>query len=189
MSGWFYRFGRALLNQSVSLYYRRIELAAAERIPEKGPAIIVANHPNSVADAFLVAARLTPRRINFIAKDTITGAPVVGWLARQFGVVGVARAYEYERQRDMARKRTEAAIGSCIPRLLAGELVVIFGEGISTDVRRLHMIRKGALRFGYAAERAAGFQLGLQWIPVGINYSAKQRFRSDVVLRVGEPFG
>ncbi|MGH9804483.1 MAG: 1-acyl-sn-glycerol-3-phosphate acyltransferase, partial [Candidatus Acidiferrales bacterium] len=147
------------------------------------------NHPNSVADAFLVAARLTPRRINFIAKDTITGAPVVGWLARQFGVVGVARAYEYERQRDMARKRNEAAIGTCIPRLLAGEVVVIFGEGISTDVRRLHMIRKGAMRFGYAAERAAGFTLGLKWIPVGINYSAKQRFRSDVALRVGVPFG
>jgi len=188
MSNWFYRFGRALLNQSVSLYYRRIEVAGAERIPENGPAIIVANHPNSVADAFLVAARLTPRKINFIAKDTITGAPVVGWLVRQFGVVGVARAYEYERQRDMARQRNEAAIGTCIPRLLAGEVVVIFGEGISTDLRRLHMIRKGAMRFGYAAERAAGFQLGLKWIPVGINYSAKERFRSDVALRIGEPF-
>ena len=189
MSDWFYRFGRALLNQSVSLYYRRIQVVGAERIPEKGPAIIVANHPNSVADAFLVAARLTPRKINFIAKDTITSAPVVGWLVRQFGVVGVARAYEYERQRDMARQRNEAAIGTCIPRLLAGEVVVIFGEGISTDLRRLHMIRKGALRFGYAAERAAGFRLGLRWIPVGINYSAKERFRSDVALRIGQPFG
>ena len=188
MSNWFYRFGRALLNQSVSLYYRRIEVAGAERIPENGPAIIVANHPNSVADAFLVAARLTPRKINFIAKDTITGAPLVGWFVRQFGVVGVARAYEYERQRDMARQRNQAAIGSCIPRLLAGEVVAIFGEGISTDLRRLHMIRKGAMRFGYAAERAAGFQLGLKWIPVGINYSAKERFRSDVALRIGEPF-
>ena len=189
MSDWFYRFGRSLLNQSIQLYYRRIEVSGAERIPESGPAIIVANHPNSVADAFLLAARLSRRPINFIAKDTITRAPVVGWLVRQFGVVGVARAYEYERQRDMARQRNEAAIGTCIPRLLAGELVAIFGEGISTDLRRLHMIRKGAMRFGYAAERAADFQMGLKWIPVGINYSAKQRFRSDVALRVGVPFG
>jgi len=189
MSDWFYRCGRVLLNQSVRLYYRRIEVRGAERLPATGPAVLVANHPNSIADAFLLWACLTRRKVNFIAKDSLTRRPLIGWVARQFGVVGVARAYEYERQRDLARQRNQAAIGTCVPRLLAGELIVIFGEGISTDARRLHIIRKGAMRFGYAAERAAGFRLGLQWIPVGINYSAKQRFRSDVALRVGEPFG
>lgn len=189
MSEWFYRGGRTLLEQSIRLYYRRVEVSGAERIPAAGPAILVANHPNSVADAFLLSACLTRRKINFIARDSITRLPVVGWVAQQFGVVGVARAWEYERQRELARQRNEAAIGTCVPRLLAGELIVIFGEGISTDVRRLHMIRKGAMRFGYAAERAAGFQLGLLWLPVGINYSAKHRFRSDVLIRVGQPFG
>jgi len=72
--------------------------------------------------------------------------------------------------------------------LLAGELLAIFGEGISTDARRLQVIRKGALRFGYAAEQAADFKLGLVWIPVGITYAAKQQFRSDVLIRVGRPF-
>ena len=89
--------------------------------------------------------------------------------------MGVARAVDYERQRDLARRRNQSAIATCVPRLLAGELLTIFGEGISTDARRLHMIRKGAMRFGYSAEQAADFQLGLVWIPVGISYSAKQR--------------
>ena len=188
MSDWFYRLGRALLNQSVRLYYRRVEVVGREYIPTRGPGVIVANHPNSIPDAFLLASQLTSRPVHFIAKDTITRLPVVGWLARRFGVVGVARALEYERQRDLARQRNQAAIDTCVPRLVAGGLLAIFGEGISTDARRLHTIRKGAMRFGYAAERAAGFQLGVVWIPVGINYSAKQHFRSDVVLRVGKPF-
>jgi 1-acyl-sn-glycerol-3-phosphate acyltransferase len=188
MGDWVYAFGRELLNQTCRLYYRRIEVEGRERIPATGPAILVANHPNSVADAFVLASQLTPRKINFIAKDTITRAPALGWMVRQFGLVGVARAMEYESRRELARQRNQAAIHTCIPRLLAGELLAIFGEGISTDARYLHVIRKGAMRFGYAAEKATDFRLGLQWIPVGFTYSAKQHFRSDVLIRVGHPF-
>ena len=188
MSDWVYRLGHALLNQTIRLYYRRIEVVGGERIPAWGPAILVANHPNSAADAFLLASELTPRRVNFLAKDTITRAPVVGPLLRRFGVVGVARAMDYDRQRDVARERNKAALSTCVPRLVAGELLAIFGEGVSTDARRLQMIRKGAMRFGYSAEREANFQLDLQWIPIGINYSAKHHFRSDVLIQVGETF-
>lgn len=187
-AGWFYRAGRALLDQTIGLYYRRIQVIGGRRIPTAGPAIIVANHPNSVADAYLLASRLTSRKINFIAKDIITRAPVFGWIARQFGVVGVAREMDYGRRRGLAFERNRAALGACVPRLLDGELLAIFGEGVSDDARCLHTIRKGALRFGYGAEQQAGFHLGVVWIPVGISYSAKQRFRSDVLIRVGEPF-
>ena len=189
MRDWFYRAGRALLDQSVRLYYRRIEVEGRERIPAAGPAILVANHPNSVIDAFLLCTQLTGRKIHFIAKDSITRAPITGWLVRRFGVVGVARGMDYARQRELVRDRNAAATATCVPRLLAGEVLAIFGEGLSSDVRRLHTIRKGAMRFGYAAESAAGFRLGLVWIPVGITYSGKQRLRSDVLIRVGQPFG
>jgi glycerol-3-phosphate O-acyltransferase/dihydroxyacetone phosphate acyltransferase len=188
MADWFYRCGRALLDQTIRLYYRDVEVVGRERVPLAGPAILVANHPNSTVDAFLLATQLTDRKVNFIAKDTITRHPLYGWLVRRFGLVGVARGMDYERQRDLSRQRNELAIATCTPRLLAGEVVAIFGEGISNDSRRLNMIRKGAMRFGYAAEKAADFELGLLWIPVGISYAAKQRFRSDVLIRVGEPF-
>jgi 1-acyl-sn-glycerol-3-phosphate acyltransferase len=189
MSDWFYRSGRALLHQAVRLYYRRVEVVGRERIPATGPAIIVANHPNSLADAFLLASSLTPRKLNFIAKDSITRAPVLGWIARHWGVVGVARRMDYEAQQALARERNQGAVNTCVPRLLEGELITIFGEGISDDARRLHPIRTGAMRFGYAAEKGAGFRLGLVWVPVGITYFAKQHFRSDAVIRIGEPFG
>ena len=77
-SEWFYRLGRAFLNQTIRLYYRRIEVAGRDHIPSSGPAILVANHPNSSADAFLLASQLTPRKLNFIAKDSLTRAPVLG---------------------------------------------------------------------------------------------------------------
>jgi 1-acyl-sn-glycerol-3-phosphate acyltransferase len=188
MSDWFYRLGRNLVDQSIRLYYRRIEVQGAQHIPAVGPTVLVANHPNSVTDAFLLASQLTHRKVNFIAKDSVSRSLLYGWLVRRFGVVGVARGMDYEHQRALARQRNESAIASVVPRLLAGELVAIFGEGISNDARRLHMIRKGAMRLGYAAERAANFKLGATWVPVGISYTAKQQFRSDILIRVGRPF-
>ena len=185
---WLWRLGFFILKRSIRLYYRRVEVLGRERIPASWAVILVANHPNSAADGFLVASELTYRRVNFIAKDTLTRHPLLGPLLRRFGVVGVARPREYERQRDLARDRNRAALDACVPRLLAGEIIAIFGEGVSTDLRRLHMVRKGAMRFGYAAEQAAGFGLGLVWVPVGINYSAKHHFRSEVLIRLGEPF-
>ncbi len=185
---WLWRVGFFILKQSIRLYYRGVEVLGRERIPASGAVILVANHPNSAADAFLLASEVTYRRVSFIAKDTLTRHPLLGPVLRRFAVVGVARPMEYERQRDLAQARNQAALDTCVPRLLAGEVIAIFGEGVSTDSRRLHMVRKGAMRFGYAAERQAGFRLGLRWAPIGINYSAKQHFRSEVLIRIGEPF-
>jgi 1-acyl-sn-glycerol-3-phosphate acyltransferase len=187
MSGWLYRFARSLFNQTIRLYYRRVEVTGRDRVPPAGPVILVVNHPNSVADACLVATQITERRVGFIAKDTLTRAPVLGWLARSIGVIGVARPMDYGPNSDLARERNRLAIEACVPRLHAGGVIAIFAEGISTDARRLHTLRKGAMRFGYAAERAADFGLGVAWVPVGITYSAKQRFRSDVLIRIGTP--
>src|SRR6266581_4422698 len=161
MKGWLYRFARSLFDQTIRLYYGRIEVTGRDHVPAAGPVILVANHPNSVADACLVGTQITGRRVNFIAKDTLTRAPVLGWLARSVGVVGVARPMEYGGDKELARERNRRAVETCVPRLLAGEVMAIFGEGISTDARHLHVIRRGAVRFGYAAEQAAGFRLGV----------------------------
>ena len=172
----------------MKLFYRRVEVEGAHYLPARGPVILVANHPNSVTDAYLLATRLTRRRVHFIAKDSITSAPVVGRFVRELGVIGVARAMDYGSRRDQAAARNRAALSACVPLLAPGGVMAIFGEGISTDARRLHAIRKGAMRFGYAAEQAADFKLGVVWAPVGISYSAKNRPRSDVFIRVGQPF-
>ena len=56
MDDWLIRLVLVLLNQTIRLYYRRIEVAGRERIPAAGPAILVANHPNSSTDAFLLGS-------------------------------------------------------------------------------------------------------------------------------------
>jgi len=182
----FYRFSRWLFDRSTRIYYRRIDVEGRENLPA-GPAIIVANHPNSIADGFLLMSQI-PRPVCLIAKDSIVRIPVVGWLARRCGVIGVARQTEYRDRQAQRRQINLAAIQGCAPRLAAGGMILIFGEGISSDSRRLQSIRKGAMRIGYAAEETNEFRLGVAFVPVGINYSSKNRFRSEALIRIGRPF-
>jgi glycerol-3-phosphate O-acyltransferase/dihydroxyacetone phosphate acyltransferase len=182
------RVVRGFLRASVQLYFKTIEVTGRERIPLTGPAVIVANHPNSVVDAFLIGTQLTDRTINFIAKDSIPRAPIVGPLVRKCGVIGVARMIDYAGDVRHTHGKNLKAIDTCTPHLEAGEIVSIFGEGVSTDSRKLGIIKKGAIRIAYNAEERNGFRLGVQIVPVGINYSAKEKFRSNVYIEVGEPF-
>ncbi|MCU1657337.1 MAG: hypothetical protein JWO57_1993, partial [Pseudonocardiales bacterium] len=70
-----------------------------DRMPQRGPAILVVNHVSHV-DPFLVAkmvidAARTPR---FLAKDTIFTVPVVGAAMRAMGHIPVKRGSADARQ-------------------------------------------------------------------------------------------
>ncbi len=64
---------------------------------------------------------------------------------------------------------------------------MIFPEGTSVSERRLRPLKTGAARIALGAEARHGFQLGLQVVPVAINYFDPSTFRSDVLLNVAPP--
>lgn len=84
---------------------------------------LVANHA-SWSDIFVLlgAARLT-----FVSKAEVRGWPVMGWIAAQCGTVFI------ERKRSAARVQ-EAEMRA---RMVAGERLLFFPEGTSTDGRRV----------------------------------------------------
>jgi hypothetical protein len=49
-------------------------------------------------------------------------------------------------------------------------------------------MKTGAARVAFAAEEAAGWQLGLRVVPVGLTYHRKHAFRGRVAAAVGRPF-
>lgn len=84
---------------------------------------LVANHA-SWSDIFVLlgAARLT-----FVSKAEVRGWPVMGWVAAQCGTLFI------ERKRSAARVQ-EAEM---LARMMAGERLLFFPEGTSTDGRRV----------------------------------------------------
>lgn len=88
------------------------------------PAMLVANHV-SWLDIFVINAVLPVR---FIAKSEIRSWPAIGWLSAKAGTLFIAR----ERRRDMARINREVAAA-----MLAGDVIAVFPEGVTTDGSRV----------------------------------------------------
>jgi cytidylate kinase len=85
----------------------RVE-GAIDAIPREGPVILASNHISN-ADAVIIGAWLTPtlgRRIHWLGKREMFDWPVVGWMARNGGIVPVDRARPTSR-------RSGSPSGSC----------------------------------------------------------------------------
>jgi 1-acyl-sn-glycerol-3-phosphate acyltransferase len=53
----------AILNFTLRIYFRRIEITGLEHVPKTSPAIFVLNHPNALVDPVLLC--LVPRKVCF----------------------------------------------------------------------------------------------------------------------------
>lgn len=147
-----------------------------------GPLMIVANHPNSLMDPLLVL-RASDRPVRALAKAPLFDVPVLGRVLRGLGALPV-----YRRQDDPTQmERNQDTFRAAVAALLKGEAVLIFPEGRSHSEPAVAPLKTGAARIACQAEAAAGWDLGLQVVPMGLNYGDKRVFRSRVLVARGEP--
>src|SRR6185369_13185926 len=92
-------------------------------------------------------------------------------------------AYRGQDDKAQVRKNLETLnIGA--DHLRRGEAVGIFPEGKSHDREGVEQVRSGAARIVWPAVRDGA---AVTVVPLGLNYERKERFRSAVWVRVGEP--
>jgi len=162
---------------AVRLFYR---FRAEGTPPGSGPALFVANHPNSIVDAIVVAASVG-RPIRFLAKATLFDEPGLGALVRAGGAIPV-----YRRQDDPELTDRNAQVFQAVHEALAaGDAVGIFPEGLSHSEPALAQLRTGAARISLGAADRRGIRFPI--VPVGIVARQKQTFRSQCAALVGKP--
>lgn len=180
---------RALLDRLVSalarlllrVFFREIEVVGAERVPRGSPLLLVANHVNSVVDSLLLLG-LADARARMLAKSTLFRHPVMGPLLWLAGALPVYR--RQDAGTEMARNFETFA--RCHEVLASGGTVALFPEGTSHNQPHALPLKTGAARIALEALHRHG-PLGVRVVPIGLIYEAKGRFRSRVLLRVGEP--
>jgi len=154
--------------RAVGLALYPMTLEDRERIPSRGPYIVVANHvnwkdPPAIELTFRVAIR-------FMAKQEAFEMFFLGGLLRGIGCFPVRRG-EADRR----------AMVTCLQVLRVGNPLGFFPEGTRSRDRTLHRAHPG---IAFLARRS-----GVPLLPVGVigTPDAKLR-RSDIRVRVGEPF-
>ena len=99
--------------------YARFDIAGVERIPNRGPAIIVANH-RSYFDITAMAMLFSKagRPVRFLGKKEVFDVPVVGQVAKAFGGIRVDRG-----------TGSDEPLKAAVAALDAGDLVAIMPQG------------------------------------------------------------
>lgn len=172
--------GRWFARGLVRFYYPRIEVEGAERLPLHGPLLLVANHPNSLIDPVLlgVAAR---RPVRLLAKAPLFNNPLLGPALRLTGMIPAYRGADDPK----AVKRNLDSLAAAAKALAAGDVIGIFPEGKTHDAPRLAQVKSGAARLALQAVAAGAKDLRV--VTVALNYERKEKFRSAVWIRIGDP--
>lgn len=173
-------FARRLVRSLVKFYYPRIEVTGADRIPRDGPVLLAANHPNSLIDPVLLGITAV-RPVRLMAKSTLFDIPIFGKILH---AVGMVPAYRGTDDRSQVARNVES-LAAAAKQLAGGHVMGIFPEGKSHDAQQLALVRSGAARL--ALQALAAGATGLKIVPVGLHYEQKERFRSAVWIKVGEP--
>jgi glycerol-3-phosphate O-acyltransferase/dihydroxyacetone phosphate acyltransferase len=178
---------RAAASVALDWYYAGVIVQGRERVPEQGPLLVVANHPNALVDALIVSTTVR-RRVSLTAKATLFEHRVLAPLLHTLGIIPLRRAQD---ERAAARsgapsvRRNTDAFRFITKALRDGGAVLVFPEGISHDDPALAPLKTGAARMALEA-RAEGVR-GLRLLPIGLVYEEKERPRSRVLVRVGDP--
>ncbi|MFW2381805.1 MAG: 1-acyl-sn-glycerol-3-phosphate acyltransferase [Acidimicrobiales bacterium] len=165
----------ALCRFLTHLFFSRVGVLHAERIPTSGPVIIVANHHSALVDPMVLLATLE-RQPRFMAK-----AVLWDWKYLPLRpILRLARAVPVHRVKDGGGDNS-AMFAATREVLLDGGMVAVFGEGVSHDMPGLKDLKTGPARI------ALGTPTETSVIPVGLVFPDRPRYRSTVTVVVGDP--
>lgn len=148
-------------------------------IPRDGPVILAANHISN-ADPVIVGAWLTPklgRRIHWLGKREMFDWPLVGWMARNGGVVPVDRGAADVDAFRLAQRVLEA-----------GHVLMVFPEGTRSPTAELQRPKDGLAMLALRTNATI--------VPIGVSNTDRvwkkgsllPRPGGHATMRIGEPF-
>lgn len=177
-----YHLLRLVVAIGIRLFYKQIRVKNSEYLEGKGPKIIIANHPNTLMDAWMIGY-VCKQRIYYMTKGTFFSSPLKRWLLNGLGMIPVNRKVDGNSD----GVSNEDSFEACYRLLEEGKTLVIFPEGSSFQERLLRKLKSGAARIALQTESRNNSELGLKIIPIGLVYMQPEKFSSSILANVGQP--
>ncbi len=146
-----YRLVAGLLTFLSFVLYRP-RVTGKENIPLVGPVLIAPIHRSNVDFAFTLF--ISPRKVFFMAKDSVFRVPILGTLLLHLGAFPIKRGTADRESMSLAEEV-----------LRRGHALVLFPEGTRKEGRSVAQLRDGAM---FVAART-----GATVVPVGVGGSEK----------------
>jgi len=168
---WFLRFlFFTLIVRTIVLFVLGLNIRHRERLPKKGPAIIVANH-NSHLDTLVLMTLLTPKLLPKVqpvaAADYFLRNKLFAWFALNIiGIIPIKRTRE---------DRTADPLAPIVKALEQGQILIFFPEGSRGEAEQFTEFKTGIARL-------AGRCPDVPVIPVYLHGLGKALPKGEAVL-------
>ncbi len=173
---------RPIARIAFGTYFRKIFLSGIENIPKDAGVILAANHPTAFIEPCVLACWLD-RPLYFLVRGGLFSKPFYARLMRDLHMLPIFRQYESGIQ---AVRDNYKVLDAMSQALGEGKTVMILAEGNTRHEKRLRPIRKAVARLAFNA--ASQFpDKEIYVVPVGVNYTYSERFRSEVMIEFSEP--
>ncbi|PLX04493.1 MAG: hypothetical protein C0594_09135, partial [Marinilabiliales bacterium] len=172
-----------IVNIALRVFYKRLYISGADKIPNRKPVILACNHPNSFLDAISLTVQLK-RPLYFFARSDAMNTPLKRKLLGLFNIHPIYRIQEGKE--NLLKNEGTFNIGYNV--LKNNGTVFIHSEGICVVEKRLRKLKKGTARMAFHAFDNNNFELDTHVVPVGFNYTYPRHFRQELILSLGEPF-
>ncbi|MCL2132596.1 MAG: 1-acyl-sn-glycerol-3-phosphate acyltransferase [Lentimicrobiaceae bacterium] len=163
--------------------YRKVEYYGQEKIPQDGTIIYAPNHTNTLMDALAVLIVDKPAKV-FVARADIFKQPAI------LKFLTFLKMLPINRKRDGVEHllAQNEEINDIVVDVLRDRVpFCIFPEGTHGHKHGLMSLQKGIFRIALQANTAFGSEMPVYIVPVGIMYGHLFRFRTSLLLRVGDP--
>ncbi len=172
---------RRLVRLVLRIFYPNVTVIGKERLDFKESAIVISNHPNTLMDPFQIASRVR-KQVFFLANAGLFATPFTNWFFSTFYAIPIKR----KQDKGGPGINNEDSFAKCDKFLGAGGVLYIAPEGGSNMERRLRPFKTGTARIAFSAiQQKEGLDLSI--LPIGLNYDKPNRFRSRLLVNVGEP--
>lgn len=174
-----YRSLRRLIDLALDFYFVDIQVRGRSNIPDEGPVIFAANHPNSIMDTLILGTQ-TEREISYMARSGLFDNPLVAFIFNRTGVIPVYKNPGEGGSNEDAFQRAYEVLAD-------GGSIGIFPEGRNSEEREVLEIKTGTARIALNAARTYDYELPVKIVPTGLSYQNRDEFLSSVLVRFGEP--
>ena len=178
-----YFFLKTLVSVVLPVFYKRVQSKNLHYLKVKGPVIIAMNHPNAFTDPIYLTYLAYPTRLNYLARGDVFKPGFASYMLEKIGIIPIFRVRDGGKEG--LKKNDDSYL--IVNKLLANcGKIMVFAEGLCIQERRLRPLKKGVARMVFGAFEAINDK-NLIVIPVGVNYSQPDKFRSTLFYNIGEP--
>lgn len=179
---WYQFWRHTVVGNGLRFFYSTVKTSGKEHLPKDKPILYVPNHQNSFMDALHVATTTKPV-IYFLTRAQAFKPDIIGKFLWSINMMPVYRV----RDGLKSVQKNNEIFEKCIEYLKNKDTVLVFAEANHNLKRRIRPLSKGFTRIAFGAEEKHNWELDLQIVPVGVNYSEHRTGGNAVQVNYGKP--